>query len=144
MNQAKETNFIRKPAHSIEQIECENQWYASVFEFLKSIETTRPDHFRDVSLNPLYENTHRYLNQIISFRNAAFYLMDEQDNAFTLDYWQPASRESLFRRQIASLIKNGEFDWCGEPDRSYVVRFFADNSGHRNSQSLFWSVCGNV
>ena len=127
MNQAKETNFIRKPAHSIEQIECENQWYASVFEFLKSIETTRPDHFRDVSLNPLYENTHRYLNQIISFRNAAFYLMDEQDNAFTLDYWQPASRESLFRRQIASLIKNGEFDWCGEPDRSYV--YYDDKSG---------------
>jgi len=127
MNQAKETNPIKKPAHSIEQIECENQWYASVFEFLRTIETNQLDHFRDVSLNPLFENTHRYLNQIISFRNSAFYLMDEQENAFTLEYWKPASRESLFRRQIASLIKNGEFDWCGEPDRSYV--YYDDKTG---------------
>jgi diguanylate cyclase (GGDEF)-like protein len=127
MNQAKETNSIRKPADSVELVECENRWYASVFEFLKSIETIQRDQFRDVLLKPLFENTHRYLNQIVSFRNAAFYLADEQESAFTLEYWAPASREPLFRRQIATLIKNGEFDWCGEPDRSYI--YYDDKTG---------------
>jgi diguanylate cyclase (GGDEF)-like protein len=111
----------------MEQIECENQWYSSVFEFLKSIETTRLDSFRDISLNPLFENTCHYLNHILRFRNAAFYLAEEQENAFTLEYWQPVSRESLFRRHIASLIKNREFDWRKEPDRSFV--YYDDETG---------------
>jgi len=127
MNHAKEPGLIRNSNLSIEQIECENQWYSSVFEFLKSIETTRPDSFRDISLNPLFENTCRYLNHILRFRNAAFYLAEEQENDFTLEYWQPVSRESLFRRHIASLIKNREFDWRKEPDRSFV--YFDDATG---------------
>ncbi len=118
MNQVKVPGPTRNLNPSIEQIECENQWYSSVFEFLKSIEITRQDN--DISFNPLFENTHRYLNHILDFRNAAFYLAEEQEDAFTLKYWQPVSRESLFRRQIASLIKNNEFDWRREPDRSYV------------------------
>jgi diguanylate cyclase (GGDEF)-like protein len=118
MNQAKEPGPIRNSNPSIKQIECENQWYSSVFEYLKSIETDRVDN--GISLKPLFENTHRYLNQILRFRNAAFYLAEEQENAFTLEYWQPVSRESLFRRQISSLIKNREFDWRREPDRSYI------------------------
>ena len=60
------------------------------------------------------------MNQIIPFRNAAFYRADDQQAAFNLEFWQPLSRESLFRRQIASLIRNGKFDWCREPDRSHV------------------------
>ncbi|MDH3256663.1 MAG: EAL domain-containing protein [Nitrospinota bacterium] len=60
------------------------------------------------------------MNQILRFRNAAFYLAEEQESAFTLEYWQPVSREALFRRQIFSLIKNKEFDWRREPDRSYI------------------------
>ena len=120
MNQEKVLDPTRKTSPSIVQIETENQWYSSVFEFLRSIETTPLESFQDISLNSLFENTCRYLNQILCFRNAAFYRMGEQENTFTLDYWQPVSRESLFRRQIASLIKNKEFDWCKEPDRSYV------------------------
>ena len=117
MNQANEPGPIRNP-HPIKQIECENQWYSSVFEYLKSIESNRVD--PNISLKPLFENTHRYLNQILRFRNAAFYLAEEQESAFTLEYWQPVSREALFRRQIFSLIKNKEFDWRREPDRSYI------------------------
>jgi len=127
MNQAKEPGPIRNPNPSIEQIKCENQWYSSVFEFLKSIETSRLDSLRDISLNPLFENTYRYLNHLLPFRNAAFYLAEEQENAFTLEYWQPVSRESLFRLQIASLIKNREFDWHKEPNRSYI--YYDDKTG---------------
>ena len=105
---------------SIDYIKSENEWYSSVFQFLKSIETTRVDSFRDVLLNPLFENTYRHLNQILHFQNAAFYLAEEQESDFTLEYWQPASREKLFRRHIASLIKKKEFDWRKEPDRSFV------------------------
>jgi len=117
MNQAKKPGPVRNP-NPIKQIECENLWYSSVFEYLKSIETNRVD--PNISLKPLFENTHRYLNQILRFRNAAFYLAEQQESAFTLEYWQPVSRESLFRRQIFSLIKNKEFDWRREPDRSYI------------------------
>jgi diguanylate cyclase (GGDEF)-like protein len=120
MNQVKEPDPVKSLSQSIKQIEGENQWYTSVFEFLKSIETTPLGNFRDISLNPLYENTCRYLNHILHFRNSAFYLAGEQENTFDLEYWQPNSREPLFRRQIASLIKNGEFDWRREPNRSYV------------------------
>lgn len=120
MNQANQPGLLGNPNPSTEQIACENQWYSSAFEFLKSIETNRFGSFRDISLSPLFENTHRYLNHILRFRNAAFYLADEQEHVFTLEYWQPVSRESLFRRQIASLIKNSEFDWHREPDRSYI------------------------
>jgi diguanylate cyclase (GGDEF)-like protein len=120
MNHAKNPDSIRSSIQSIEQVECENQWYSSVFEFMKSIETTRTDSFRDISFNPLFENTCRYLNHILRFRNAAFYLSEEQEGGFTLEYWQPVSRESLFRRQVSSLIKSIEFDWRKEPDRSFV------------------------
>jgi diguanylate cyclase (GGDEF)-like protein len=120
MNQAKEPGTVKSLSQSIKQIEGENQWYTSVFEFLKSIESTPLGDFRDISLNPLFENTCHYLNHILHFRNSAFYLAAEQENTFDLEYWQPNSRESLFRRQIASLIKNGEFDWRREPSRSYV------------------------
>ena len=44
-----------------------------------------------------------------------------------MEFWQPASRESLFQRQIAALIRKKEFDWCGEPDRSYV--YYDDSTG---------------
>jgi diguanylate cyclase (GGDEF)-like protein len=122
MNQAK------GPSPSIEQIECRNQWYSSVFEFLKSIETTQQNNFRDISLNPLFESTHRYLNRILRFRNAAFFsIEEEQENAFTLEYWRPAADESLFRCQITSLIKNREFDWRKGLDRSNV--FYDDEMG---------------
>lgn len=120
MNHAKEPGPTRNSSPLIGQMECENQWYSSVFEFLKSIETTQRDSVRDISLNPLFENTCRYLNHILRFRNGAFYLTEEQENTFTLEYWQPVSRESLFRRHIASLIKISEFDWRREPDRSFV------------------------
>ncbi len=118
MNQAKDPGPIRNPNLSIEHIACENQWYSTVFEFLKAIDSSRQD--CDLSLNSIFENTHRYLNQILRFGNAAFYLADEQEHAFALEYWQPVSRESLFRRQIASLINNRGFDWRREPDRSYI------------------------
>jgi len=88
MNQAKVPSLIRNPNPSIEQIECENQWYSSVFGFLKSIETTQLENFRDLSLNPLFETTHRYLNHILRFQNAAFYSVEaQQENIFTLQYW---------------------------------------------------------
>ena len=120
MNHAQEPGATRNSNPAIEKIECENQWYASIFEFLKSNETTRLDSLRDISLAPLFEHTCRYLNHILRFRNAAFYLTEEQESDFTLEYWQPVSRESLFRSQIASLINSKEFDWHKEPDRSFV------------------------
>jgi len=120
MNHPKVSGPIKNSSLSIEQIESENQWYSSIFGFLKSVETAQYDSFRDVSLNPLFEDTYHYLNQILRFQNAAFYRAEELENSFALEYWQPISREPLFRRQIASLIKNREFDWCREPDRSYI------------------------
>lgn len=120
MNNVKEPGPIRNSNPAIQQLECENQWFSSVFEFLKSIEATRSDSFRDVSLKPLFENTCRYLNHILRFRNAAFYLAEDLESDFTLEYWQPVSRESLFRRHIASLIKSREFDWRNESDRKFV------------------------
>ena len=119
MNQANFHGLKTNPSHSKDQMECENLWYSSIFEFLRSIESTQLNGFQDISLNPIFENTYHYLNKLIRFRNAAFYRADELTHGFNLEFWQPVSREALFRRQIASLIKNGEFDWCGEPDRSY-------------------------
>jgi diguanylate cyclase (GGDEF)-like protein len=127
MNPIKEPNSVRDFKPTIKQIELENQWYSSVFEFLKSIEPTHRNDLRDVSLSPLFENTCSYLNQILHFKNAAFYMADEQEDAFALKYWQPVSRESLFRRQIDSLIKNIEFDWRKEPNRSFV--YYDERSG---------------
>ena len=120
MNHTKEPGDTRTSNPAVEQIECENEWYSSVFGFLKSIESTRENSVRDISLNPLFENTCRYLNHLLHFRNAAFYLSEEQENNFTLEYWQPVSREKLFRRHIASLIAKKEFDWRKEPDRSFI------------------------
>jgi diguanylate cyclase (GGDEF)-like protein len=154
MNQAKVPSLIRSHNPSIEQIECENQWYSSVFEFIKSIETTQLKNSRDISLNPLFETTHRYLNHILRFQNAAFYsVAEQQENTFTLEYWQPVSHESLFRSQIASLIKNGEFDWGREPDRPYI--YYDDASGsslvlqaiaiHNRCFGVFVGMCeGNL
>ena len=127
MSQTKVSSPTRNPNPSLEQLECENEWYSSVFEFLRSIEATPLDNFRDISLNSLFENTCYYLNQILRFRNAAFYRAEDGEGTFALEYWQPVSREPLFRRQIASLIKNGEFDWCREPDRSYI--YYDDETG---------------
>lgn len=101
MNPVKFPGPIKSSSQSIERIECENRWYALVFEFLKSIETTQPENFQDVSLDSLFENTYSYLNQILCFHNGAFYRTEEQEDAFALEYWQPVSREPLFRRQIA-------------------------------------------
>ncbi len=120
MNQTKAPLPTGNPNPSIVQMECENQWYSSVFEFLKSIEINQPENFQDVSLNSIFEKTYHHLNQILRFRNAAFYRSKDGGNVFSLEYWQPVSREPLFRRQIASLIKNREFSWCREPDRSYI------------------------
>lgn len=120
MNPVKVPDPVKNSSLSIERIECENQWYASVFEFLKSIEATQPENFQDVSLDSLFKNTYSYLNQILRFQNGAFYRTEEQEDTFVLEYWQPVSREPLFRHQIASLIKSKEFDWCGEPGRSHV------------------------
>lgn len=115
MKQAKEPN------PSIEQIEFRNQWYSSVFEFLKSLETTQPGNFRDISLSPLFESTHHYLNHIFHFRRVAFYsIEEEQENACSLEYWQPVCDESLFGRQVISLIKSKEFDWRKDSDRPNV------------------------
>lgn len=124
MNLAKDTGPIKNPDPSIERIECENRWYSSVFEFLKSVEPSPPD--KDLSLKPLFEETCHYLNHILRFRNAAFYLAEGQENDFVLEHWQPVSDETLFRRQVASLIIKGEFDWRGEPDRSYA--FYDDKT----------------
>jgi len=120
MNQPKVRGPIINPNSSIEQIECENQWYSSVFEFLRSIEITQFDNFQDISLKPLFEYTCQYLSRVFRLRNAAFYRAGEQKSTFELECWQPVSREILFRRQIASLIKNKEFDWNGERGRSHV------------------------
>ena len=120
MNQAKVSGLTINSSHSIEQMECENQWYTSVFEFLNSIESARLESFEDIPLNLIFEKTCHYLNQILCFRSAAFYRADDRGNTYNLEYWQPVSREALFRRQIASVIKKGKFDWCKEPNRSQV------------------------
>lgn len=120
MNPVKAFYTIRDPIQTVERIEYENQWYSSVFEFLKCMEATRPESYQEISLNPLFENTYSYLSQILRFHNGAFFRTEGHGNAFSLEYWQPVSRENLFRRQIASLIKSKEFDWCGEPDLSHV------------------------
>ena len=120
MNQTKTPVPIQHLCSTLGQIEFENRWYASVFEFLRSVETTHPKSFQDVSLDPLFENTCHYLKRILGFRNAAFYRAGDRENVFDLQFWQPVSRESMFRRQIASLIKSRDFNWCREPDRSYV------------------------
>ena len=86
MNPIKVPGSIKNSSQSIERIECENQWYASVFEFLKSIETTQPENFQDVSLDSLFENTYGYLNEILRLQNGAFYRTKEQEDAFTLEY----------------------------------------------------------
>ncbi len=127
MNQAFETGPIKDLLQSVENIECENQWYASLLELLKSSETLRPDTRESLPLYPLLKNTHRYLNRILHFRNAAFYLAEEKENTFALKYWAPVSRELLFRRQIASLVKKREFDWPGDPDHTHI--YYDDTSG---------------
>ena len=127
MNQAFEPGPIKDLLQSVENIECENQWYASLLELLKSSETLRPGTRESLPLYPLLKNTHRYLNRILRFRNAAFYLAEEKENTFALKYWAPVSRELLFRRQIASLVKKREFDWPGDPDHTHV--YYDDTSG---------------
>lgn len=127
MNQVIKPNAITQLLQSIEHIECENQWYAAVFELLKIPETLRPDIHENLPLYPLLKSTHRYLDGILRFRNAAFYFAEEKENTFALKYWQPVSREPLFRREIASLIGKKEFDWPGDPDRTHI--YYDDSTG---------------
>ena len=120
MNQAHESALIPDLLQGVESMECENLWYSSAFEFMKFPETLRAETLRNISLKHLFEFTCRYLNSILNFRNAAFYLAEEKDNSFCLKYWEPVSRELLFRRQIASMIRKRSFDWSREPGRSHI------------------------
>ena len=128
MKQAFEPSPVKDLLQKIERIECENQWYASVLELLKSSESLRPDSHESLAVYPLLKSTHRYLNGILHFQNAAFYLAGEDENVYDLKYWEPASREQLFRRQIASLVKKKEFDWSGDPDLTHIFHDEASGS----------------
>jgi diguanylate cyclase (GGDEF)-like protein len=122
MTSTQKRDFVRSRNRSIENIEGENRWYSSVFKLLKSSEFRCPDsggslHSR---INPLFECTQRYLDGILKFRSAAFYLAESSENKFSLKYWEPATREKLFRRQVATIIKKVGLNWVEDPERSYV------------------------
>jgi diguanylate cyclase (GGDEF)-like protein len=108
-------------------MEHENQWYSSVFGMLRSPEPLQSAADFHISLKHLFEFTHRYLESIVHFRNMAFYLADEKTNTHYLKYWKPVSREALFRRQIASLIRQGSDENFGKAGRARI--FYDDPSG---------------
>ncbi|MDH5762124.1 MAG: EAL domain-containing protein [Nitrospinota bacterium] len=78
-------------------------------------------------MNSLFECTQRYLDGILKFRSAAFYLAENNENSFSLKYWEPAAREKLFRRHVASIIKKVGMNWVEDPERTYV--YHDDASG---------------
>ena len=127
MNQAHDPGLLPDLLQSVEHMEHENQWYSSVFEMLKSPAPLQSVADFHISLKHLFEFTHRYLDRILHFRNAAFYLAEEKTNTHYLKYWKPVSREALFRRQIASLIQKGAGEWSQETDRARI--YYDDSSG---------------
>jgi diguanylate cyclase (GGDEF)-like protein len=125
MNQAHDPGLLPHLLQSVEHMEYENQWYSSVFEMLKSPEPFQSAADFHISLKHLFKFTHLYLDHILHFRNAAFYLAEEKTNTHYLKYWQPVSREALFRRQIASLVQKGAGEWSREGEQAHV---YHDNS----------------
>jgi len=120
MKQAHDQGLLPDLLQSVEHIEHENQWYSSVFEMLKSPELFQSAADFQISLKHLFEFTHRYLDRILHFRNAAFYLAEEKTNTHYLKYWKPVSREALFRRQIASLVQKSAGKWSRKGDRTRI------------------------
>ncbi len=127
MNQAHDQRLLPDLLQSVEHMEHENQWYSSVFGMLRSPEPLQSAADFHISLKHLFEFTHRYLESIVHFRNMAFYLADEKTNTHYLKYWKPVSREALFRRQIASLIRQGSDENFGKAGRARI--FYDDPSG---------------
>lgn len=127
MNQAHDQRPLPDLLQSVEHMEHENQWYSSVFGMLRSPEPLQSAADFHISLKHLFEFTHRYLESIVHFRNMAFYLADEKTNTHYLKYWKPVSREALFRRQIASLIRQGSDENFSKAGRARI--FYDDPSG---------------
>ena len=121
MKQTKVPGPIKHSHTSPELMECENQWYASVFEFLRSVEAPpgrtafRIFHSALCLKAPLIIYVgFLVFGMLLSTRlkTGKMFLICNSGNR------NPAN--PCFARQIASLIKNREFDWCREPDRSYI------------------------
>lgn len=105
----------------INYLERENQWFSSAMEMIASMGDIHRDIPRSTDPVFIFSMARRYLNQLLSLKSLAFFLIHEKDNSFYLASGESDEENGRFQVELDYQVENGTFAWALKQNRPLLV-----------------------
>ena len=105
----------------INYLERENQWFSSAMEIIASMGDIHRDIPRSTDPSFIFSMARRYLNQLLSLKSLAFFLIHEKDNSFYLASGESEEENGRFQVELDHQVENGTFAWALKQNRPLLV-----------------------
>jgi len=105
----------------INYLERENQWFSSAMEMIASMGDIHRDIPRSTDPSFIFSMARRYLNQLLSLKSLAFFLIHEKDNSFYLASGESDEENGRFQVELDYQVENGTFAWALKQNRPLLV-----------------------
>jgi signal transduction histidine kinase len=102
-------------------LERENQWFSSAMEMIASMGDIHRDIPRSTDPSFIFSMARRYLNQLLSLKSLAFFLIHEKDNSFYLASGEAEEENGRFQVELDHQVENGTFAWALKQNRPLLV-----------------------
>lgn len=127
---------VKKLKSRIKFLEKENQWFLSSMELIASMGDLHRDIPRSTDPDFVFTMARRYLNQLLSMKSIAFFLINEEDNSFFLANGESEEENGRFQVELDHQVENGTFAWALKQNRPILVE------GELFNEKLFMHVLG--
>jgi signal transduction histidine kinase len=117
----KEKVDVRELKSRIKFLEEENQWFLSSMEMIASMGDIHRDIPRSTDPEFIFSMARRYLNQLLSLKSLAFFLLHEKDNSFYLASGESEEENGRFQVELDHQVENGTFAWALKQNRPLLV-----------------------
>jgi len=113
---------VKKLKSRIKFLEKENQWFLSAMEVIASMGDMHRDIPRSTDPDFIFTMARRYLNQLLSMKSIAFFLINEKDHSFFLANGESEEENGRFQVELDHQIENGTLAWALKQNRPLLVK----------------------
>jgi signal transduction histidine kinase len=112
---------VKELKSRIKFLEKENQWFFSAMEMIASMGDMHREIPRSTDPDFIFSMARRYLNQLLSLKSIAFFLIHEKDNSFYLASGESEEENGRFQVELDHQVENGTFAWALKQNRPLLV-----------------------
>ncbi|MEW5757847.1 MAG: diguanylate cyclase, partial [Pseudomonadota bacterium] len=105
----------------LSELEERNKWHVLALELMASLGDIYGTSSQSRDPNAILTTATLYIKRVIEFETLAFMTVNEADASFELQTCQPADQRDRLRRQIDTMIENGQFAWAINQNRAVTL-----------------------